>query len=319
MFAHRVRQLRQRTPAGAIAATTIAICAALVTVILAGCGASASAGRPAALQVLSAAVTMTPSDYKGTCSGKQDIAFTAKLNANPNNLGGEVHYSWRIGYSASDGVITFEKGQTAKTLSRTLSFAIAPEADPYLTVAFVTSQPNAVAAPETRFDIACSVPLTITDVNVTMQPWTANCGPHAFGFAAVLTAPAHNIGGEVRYSWWFRHGGSTAGSVVFAPGQTTQTVVASQTYNIQRSALAASAATTPGAAQAGVARVATLKGTPGPTPGPTPSPTPSPPPAPKPTPTPLPWPVVGPGGVYGVFSVTSPNAISDDAWATVYC
>jgi hypothetical protein len=255
------------------------------------------------LQLLSASLTMNPPDYKGACSGKQDITFTAKLNANANNLGGEVHYSWRIGYSVSDGVIAFEKGQTAKTLSRTVSLDIAPEADPYLAVGFVTLQPNVVAAPETRFAIACSVPLTITEVSVTIQPWTANCGPHAFGFAALLTAPAHNVGGEVRYSWWFRHGESSAGRVIFAPGQTTQTVVASQTYNIQRSALAVSGPAASGSARA----IATPRATPSPTP------------APKPTATPALWPVVGPGGVYGVFSVTSPNAISDDAWPTIYC
>src|SRR5262249_49483069 len=139
-----------------------------------------------------------------------------------------------------DGVMTFEKGEAAKTLTRSISYDIVPEADPYLAVAFTTTQPNVVAAPETRFDVFCSVPLTITAVSVTMQPWTANCGPHAFGFAAVLTAPAHNVGGEARYIWRFGTGAPQSGKVVFAPGQTTQTVVVSQTYNIQRSALMAS-------------------------------------------------------------------------------
>src|SRR5689334_9035416 len=132
---------------------------AMTMVILAGCGASAAAARPEPLRVLSAAVTMNPTDYKGACSGKQNITFTAKLDANSNNLGGEVRYSWRIGYGVNDGVATFEKGQTTKTLTHTISFDIAPEADPYLAVDFTTSQPNVVAAPETRFDIACSVPL----------------------------------------------------------------------------------------------------------------------------------------------------------------
>jgi hypothetical protein len=249
---------------------------------------------------------MNPSDYKGACSGKQDITFTAELSANANNLGGEVHYRWRIGYSVSEGVITFEKGQTARTITRSLSFDIAPEADPYLAVSFATVQPNVIAAPETRFDISCSVPLTITDVNVTMQPWTANCGPHAFGFAAVLTAPAHNVGGEARYVWRFGASASQSGKVTFAPGQTTQTVVVSQTYNIQRSPLAAS-----GTSMTSDASLSAEM--------PNATPTPSPTPAPKPTPPPSPWPKAGPGQVYAAFSVTAPNAISDTAWATIYC
>ena len=224
-----------------IAAPAILL-SAIIMGILAGCGASSSVVRSGPLQITSAAVTMNPSDYKGACSGKQDITFTAKLSANPNNMGGAVHYRWRIGYSVSDGVITFEKGETAKTLTRAIAFDIVPEADPYLAVAFATTQPNVVAAPETRFDISCSVPLTITAVDVTMQPWTAGCGPHAFGFAAVLTAPAHNAGGEARYVWRFGTGTPQSGKVMFAPGQTTQTVVVSQTYNIQRSPLASSGA-----------------------------------------------------------------------------
>jgi hypothetical protein len=277
--------------------------------ILAGCSASSSAARPAPLQVVGAAVTMSPSDYKGTCSGKQDITFTAKLSANPDNLGGEVHYRWRIGYSVSDGVTAFAKGETTKTLTRAIAFDIIPEADPYLEVAFATTQPNVVVAPETRFDVSCNVPLTITAVDVTMQPWTADCGPHAFGFAAVLTAPAHNVGGEARYIWRFGTGAAQSGKVIFAPGQTTQTVVVSQTYNIQRSALVA-----PGTGMAtDTGRTAAAPAAPKATP------TPSPTPDPKPTQPPSPWPKAGPGQVYAVFSVTTPNAISNNAWATIYC
>jgi hypothetical protein len=281
----------------------------LIIGIIAGCGASSSVARPAPLQVISAAVTMIPVAYKGACSGKQDVTFTAQLSANPNNLGGEVHYRWRIGYSVSDGVITFEKGEIAKTVTRAISYDIVPEADPYLAVAFATTQPNVVAASETRFDVSCSVPLMITAVDVTMQPWTANCGPHAFGFAAVLTAPAHNVGGEARYVWRFGTGAPQSGKVIFAPGQTTQTVVVSQTYNIQRSALVA-----PGTGMAAdTGRTAAAPAAPKATP------TPSPTPGPKPTQPPSPWPKAGPGQVYAVFSVTAPNAISDNAWATIYC
>jgi hypothetical protein len=286
----------------------------VVVAALAGCGSSSSAARPSALQVLDASVAMNPLNYKGACGATQDITFTAKLSANPNNLGGSVHYTWRIGYAAADGVVAFEKGQTSKTISRVVSFAISPDADRYLGVAFATSQPNAVAAPEARFEISCSVPLSITDVSVSVQPWTSGCGPHAFGFAAVLTAPANNAGGEVRYSWWFHTGGSVSGTVVFAPGQTTQTVTTAQTYNIQRRASASSSAAP---ADLLAARAASNLAPPSPTPGPKPSPTPGPRPTPKPTPAP--WPVVGPGGVYGVLYVTAPNAISNDAWATIYC
>ena len=291
-------------------AAPVIVLSAVIMGILAGCGASSSAARPAPLQVVSAAITMTPSDYKGACSGKQDITFTAQLSANPNNLGGEVHYRWRIGYSVSDGVIAFDKGETAKTLTRALAFDIIPEADPYLAVTFATTQPNVVAAPETHFDISCTVPLTITDVNVSMQPWTANCGPHAFGFTALLTAPAHNTGGEARYVWRFGASASQSGKVVFAPGQTTQTVVVSQTYYIQRSPLRASS-TASGVGMASDVRTAAK--------APNATPTPSPTPVPKPTQPPSPWPKAGPGQVYAVFSVTSPNAISDNAWATIYC
>lgn len=286
--------------------TPAVMLSALIMGILVGCGASSSVARPAPLQVVSAAITMNPSDYNGACSGKQDITFTAKLSANPNNLGGAVHYRWRIGYSVSDGVITFEKGEIAKTLTRAIAFDIVPEADPYLAVAFATTQPNVVAAPETRFDISCSVPLTITAVDVTMQPWTAGCGPHAFGFAAVLTAPAHNAGGEARYVWRFGTGTPQSGKVMFALGQTTQTVVVSQTYNIQRSPL-----TTSGAGMASDVRSTTE--------APTATPGPSPTPVPNPTQPPSPWPKAGPGQVYAVFSVTAPNAISNNAWATIYC
>jgi hypothetical protein len=306
MSVQPVRFLLQRALALLRATAQVIVLSGLIMGILAGCGANSSVARPDPLQVVSAAITMNPSNYKGACSGKQDITFTAKLSANPNHLGGEVHYRWRIGYNFSDGVIAFAKGETAKTLTRAIAFDIIPEADPYLAVAFATTQPNVVAAPETRFDISCSVPLTITAVDVTMQPWIANCGPHAFGFTAVLTAPAHNAGGEARYVWRFGASASQSGKVMFAPGQTTQTVVVSQTYNIQHSRLAAS-----GVVMASdVRRTAeTPKATPGP----------SPTPVPNPTQPPSPWPKAGPGQVYAVFSVTSPNAISNTAWATIYC
>jgi hypothetical protein len=281
----------------------------LMVGILTGCGASSSVARPPSLQVVSAAVTMTPADYQGSCSGKQDITFMANLSANPNNQGGEVHYTWRIGYSVSDGVVTFEKGEIAKMIIRAISFDIVPEADPYLAVAFATTQPNVVAAPETRFDVSCSVPLTITAVDVTMQPWTATCGPHAFGFAAVLTAPAHNVGGEARYVWRFGIGAPQSGHVIFAPGQTTQSVVASQTYNIERSALVAPGTRMPPDAGRTNASPEAPRATP----------TPSPAPDSNPTQSPSPWPKVGPGQVYAVFSVTAPNAISNSASATIYC
>jgi hypothetical protein len=171
--------------------------------------------------------------------------------------------------------VTFEKGQTEKTLTRTASLAIAPEADPYLAVGFVTSKPNAVAAPETRFDIARSVPLTIIEVSVTVQPRTANCRPHAFGFAAILAAPTRNVGGEVRYSWWFRTGGSQPGSVIFAPGQTTQTVVAAQAYNIQRSMALLSASAGADAERASAAQLATSQATASPTSRREPAPSPT--------------------------------------------
>jgi hypothetical protein len=306
MSAQPVRSLLRRALALSHIHAPVIVLSALIMGILVGCGASSSAARPTPLQVVGAVVTMSPSDYKGACSGKQDITFTAKLSANPNNLGGEVHYRWRIGYSVSDGVIAFAKGETAKTLTRAIAFDIIPEADPYLAIAFATTQPNIVAAPETRFDISCSVPLTITAVDVTMQPWTAGCGPHAFGFAAVLTAPAHNAGGEARYVWRFGTGAPQSGKVMFAPGQTTQTVVVSQTYNIQRSPL-----TTSGAGMASdVGRTTAAPKT---------TPTPSPTPVPNPTQPPSPWPKAGPGQVYAVFSVTAPNAISNNAWATIYC
>ena len=150
-----------------------------------------------------------------------------------------------------------------------------------------------MAAPETRIDVSCSVPLKITDVSATMQPWMANCGPHAFEFAAVLTAPAHNVDGEAQYVWRFGRGAPQLEKVVFAPVQTTQTIVVSQTYNILWGALMS-----PGTGMAADAeRTAVAPAAPKATP------TPSPTPEPKPTQPPSSW----------------PSAISKNAWATIYC
>ena len=111
----------------ALALSTILVPVVMLSVIfmgiLGGCGASSSVTRPTPPHVVSAAVTMTPSDYKGACSGKRDVTFKAQLSAYPNNLGCEVHYRWRSGYSVSDGVITFEKGEGAKRLPRAISYA----------------------------------------------------------------------------------------------------------------------------------------------------------------------------------------------------
>jgi hypothetical protein len=75
------------------AVATMIITMIPLTTTLAGCGSAARVAPPGPLQVLNAAVTMAPASCTGGCGAKQDITLTAKVNANPNNLGGQVRYS----------------------------------------------------------------------------------------------------------------------------------------------------------------------------------------------------------------------------------
>ncbi len=140
--------------------------------------------------------------------------------------------------------------------------------------------------------IACTVGFQVVDVSVTMQPWSTDCGPHTFGWSALLTAPLNNTGGQVFYTWAFALGPSQDGTLTFAPGQVNATVAVARSYMVVPPS-SSGASSTPSAST------------------PTPSaPTPS---APTPTPTASPWPEITAAQIAAWLYVDAPNRISDSA------
>ncbi len=204
--------------------------------LLPGCSSASTTtavATPVPLRIVSAKVEVNPKNYNGACGATQKLTFTATLTANANHQGGKAHYLWTINHSPVEGDVTLAPGETSATVTRSLDYAIPPDAGPELRASIAITTPNAVSSPDAVFAIGCTVPFRITDVRVTMQPWTARCGPHTFGWAAVITAPTNNAGGTVRYTWQFTVGGSESGTITFAPGQITQVVTASRSYNIR--------------------------------------------------------------------------------------
>jgi hypothetical protein len=208
--------------------------ALLLLVVLSGCSSASTVKGPilVPLKVLGASVQVDPTKYSGPCSGTQNLTFTATLTANPSNAGGVVHYVWTIDHAATQSDVTFGPGEVSKSVTRSYAYTIPPDAGPELHASIATTAPNAVSAPDTVFAISCTVGFQIVDVSVTMQPWSTGCGPHTFGWFAVLTAPWNSTGGQVNYTWKYSDGSTQDGSVSFAPGQITATVATARTYNV---------------------------------------------------------------------------------------
>jgi hypothetical protein len=212
----------------------LALALTLVSV-LAGCAEAATTKPPApvALTILSAKVSVSPKGYSGACGATQNVAFAATLTANPNNAGGIVHYIWTIDRTPSEAEVTFAPGETSKILTKTLAYPIPAGSPMDLRGSIATTTPNAIASDDAVFTLGCTQPFQITSVSVTMQPWSTGCGPHTFGWAAVITATWNNTGGTAHYFWSFAAASGADGTVTFAPGQVTQVVAAARTYDVE--------------------------------------------------------------------------------------
>jgi len=283
----------------------------LLALDLGGCAGASTAKRPilVPLKIMSASVQVDPTSYSGRCGVTQNLTFRAALAANPSNAGGAVHYVWTIDHARSESDVIFGPGEVSKTVTRSLDYTVPADSGPELRAAIATTTPNAVSSPDMVFAIACTVEFQIVDVNVTMQPWSTDCGPHTFGWSALLTAPLNNTGGQVYYAWRFAVGPSQGGMVAFAPGQVNATVAAARSYTVVPSRLGASSAPS-----ASTPTPAPSTSTPAPsTPTPTAS-TPTPQPStPTPSPTASPWPEIAAAQIAAWLYVGSPNRISDSA------
>jgi hypothetical protein len=203
---------------------------------LAGCADATTTTKPPApvvLKVLSATVEVSPKGYSGGCGATQNLTFAATLTANANNAGATVHYIWTIAGTPSAGDVTFAPGETSKTVTKTLAYPMPAGTPSELHGSIATTTPNAVASDDAVFTLGCTQPFQITSVSVTMQPWSTACGPHTFGWAAVITASWNNVGGTAQYYWSFEVGDGAGGTVTFAPGQVTQVVEAARTYDVE--------------------------------------------------------------------------------------
>lgn len=206
----------------------------LIALAISGCAGDANAttaAKPVPLKLVGAKLEANPKGYTGACGATQEITFTATLTANANNQGGVVHYVWNINQAPSEADVTFARGDTTKTITRKLSYAVPADSGPELRASIATTTPNTVSS-DAVFSIGCTVPFQIADVNVTLQPWTTGCGPQTFGWSAILTAPVNNTGGTARFSWSFAVGDGEDGSVTFQPGQVTQVVTIARTYTV---------------------------------------------------------------------------------------
>ncbi|HEX9070296.1 MAG TPA: hypothetical protein VF807_16125 [Ktedonobacterales bacterium] len=186
--------------------------------------------KPLPLQVMAASLALTPDHYSGSCGGTQQISLAGTIQANANNGGGTVHYVWHLADATGEGDATLSAGQTEVVVRETLSYAVRPDAYPYIMASFRVASPNAMQATDARFIIACTVPFAISAVTVTTQPWTGGCGQQTFGWAALIEAPPNNAGGTVHYSWYVPNAPGSSGNLTFAPGQTTQVVTIARTF-----------------------------------------------------------------------------------------
>jgi hypothetical protein len=226
----------------------------LLALGLGGCAGASTVKGPirVPLTILGASVQVDPTSYSGPCGGTQSLTLTATLTANPGNAGGTVHYvwiiDWTIDHARSESDVTFAPGVVRQTVTHALAYSVPVDAGPELRAAITTTTPNALSSPDVVVAIACTVGFQIVDVSVTMQPWSTDCGPHTFGWSALLTAPLNHTGGQVSYTWGFAVGPSQDGTVTFAPGQVNATVAVARSYTVVPSSPSGSgASSTPGA------------------------------------------------------------------------
>jgi hypothetical protein len=231
----RRARLRVKLPVGVVVKLVLVALALSLVGVLAGCadGSTTKPPAPVALAILKATVTVSPKGYSGPCGAPQNVTFAATFAANPNNAGGTVHYVWTIDHTPSEADVTFAPGETSKTVTTTLAYPMPAGTPTELHGSIATTTPNAVTSDDAVVTLGCTVPFQITSVSVTMQPWSTGCGPHTFGWAAVITAPWNNTGGSVHYFWSFAAASGAGGTVTFTPGQVTQVVVAARTYNVE--------------------------------------------------------------------------------------
>ncbi len=186
----------------------------------------------APLKVTSVTMSVTPASIAGIpCGTNETVTYTALFHANPNNVGGPVHFTYTVNNGRGDtpASITFQPGETTKSYAFTWKGAL-PIDHTYpgrggVQVTSPNQLTSALVAPAGQCTTGT---FQVTKVDMSVSPTSIQgltCGTSiVVTYTATIHVPINSPGGVVRFNYTVNNGrGETPASVTFNPGQTSKT------------------------------------------------------------------------------------------------
>lgn len=235
-------------------AVILLLCVALVT--LSACGSSATntstptpSGGLTPTVPVTAAVTQTPSatlvplQITGVsialnpgnlttvnCGTTMNIVFTAVVSVNAGSAGGTIPYNWNVNHSAIPGSITFAPGQTALTVTYTVSnYTFQLASSSAISGSISVGNPGNVLTSSTVVPTGhCNLPgpFQVVSISISTSPASISsitCGTTiTVTYIATVIIAANSNAGTVSLVWSaiYKH---PAATITFAPAQTVGT------------------------------------------------------------------------------------------------
>lgn len=195
---------------------------------------------PTSLHVSGLSIVTNPSVLsKVSCNSTTNIAFTATIMVDAGSSGGSVAYTWAANGSSTPGHVTFDPGQTSKTVTYTLNNVLVQYNSANTNVTLTVNSPNTIASAPSKPIGNCTFPgpFTVVGLGLGVSPAYVTgllCGTTInVTYTATITIAPNSNGGTVALIWNFPHL-SRAASVVFAPGTTTQSISYTLTGKLAR-------------------------------------------------------------------------------------
>lgn len=193
-------------------------------------------GQPAqsVFMVTGVDMSVNPASLAGIACGTQlTVTYTANFHFPANTSGGQFAFQWTTtnGRGSTQVTLTAPPNATSMPYQFTWSGQLPPDhTQPGLGGVIVT-WPNPltshVIAPSGSCSVVQSVPLKVTNVDITVSPSldSFTCGNNVtVTYTATFHFPANNAGGQVTFEYTTTNGrGSSPASLTVPPGTTSLT------------------------------------------------------------------------------------------------
>ncbi len=186
---------------------------------------------PASFSITGATVTVSPSNYQGSCNATMLFTFTATFAAPTGNPGGTASYIWTRSDGAQSGTaqtITFAPSQTVATATTTWQLGSTYGNGQQFWEAVQVQSPNTLTSNQGAFSFHCTSGGTfqVTSVSAAVDAGSYTCanGGQTFTFTATINV-APNTGGTVTYDWLRSDGATHAPYTVSVPSGSSSVTV----------------------------------------------------------------------------------------------